>query len=160
MEPMYFILESLMKKISIISWGEKITYPFKQGQSCFQRSLWPSKWKTVPVKARDWTFLWQSGLAPVQHMVVFHTYAYYLKCVIWFSRSTRSLSLISSKRSFSSAVTVPMPSGLRYIRFTSNKHVCSTIITLLFSADITETFKILLEMFISMIHFMKHSIEI
>lgn len=38
---------------------------------------------------------------------------FYLKCVIWFSRSTRSLSLISSKRSFSSTVTVPIPSGLK-----------------------------------------------
>lgn len=37
----------------------------------------------------------------------------YLKCVIWFSNRTRSLSLISSKRSFSSTVTVPIPSGLK-----------------------------------------------
>lgn len=37
----------------------------------------------------------------------------YLKCVIWFSSRTRSLSLISSKRSFSSTVTVPIPSGLK-----------------------------------------------
>lgn len=37
----------------------------------------------------------------------------YLKCVIWFSRSTRSRSLISSNRSFSSTVTVPIPSGLK-----------------------------------------------
>lgn len=39
-----------------------------------------------------------------------------LKWVIWFSRRTRSLSLISSKRSLSSAVTVPIPSGLKNTR--------------------------------------------
>lgn len=38
----------------------------------------------------------------------------HLKFVIWFSRRTRNRSLISSKRSFSSTVTVPRPSGLFY----------------------------------------------
>ncbi len=36
----------------------KVTYPFKQRQSCFQRSLWPSKWKAVPVEATDWISIW------------------------------------------------------------------------------------------------------
>lgn len=55
----------------------------------------------------------QNRLAWDQHMVAEH--GSYLKCVIWFSRRTRSLSLISSKCSFSSTVTVPIPSGLKDI---------------------------------------------
>lgn len=65
------------------------------------------------------TFIW-SYTTTDHYMVVIHAYASYLKCVIWFSRSTRSLSLISSKRSFSSTVTVPIPSGLKDITFTNN----------------------------------------
>lgn len=94
------------------------TYPFKQGQSCFQCSLWPSKWEAVSVEKTKWIFilnLQQSGRihSTCTCLLWFGLFFFYLKCVIWFSRSTRSLSLISSKRSFSSTVTVPIPSGLK-----------------------------------------------
>lgn len=68
---------------------------------------------------QNMSLIFISYLAPVQHMVVFDTTASNLKWVIWFSRRTRNLSLISSKRSFSSTVTVPIPSGLKDIKFTT-----------------------------------------
>lgn len=49
----------------------------------------------------------------LQYKCFLMKYASNLKCVIWFSSNTRCLSLISSKRSFSSTVTVPIPSGLK-----------------------------------------------
>lgn len=109
-----------------VSWKQWYHYPLQQRQSGFQCSLRTTERKTIPMAATkpQWIIVWVVYLCDrklikhwrqlnkLHNMLSVWKASTHLKFVIWFSSRTRNRSLMSSKRSFSSTITVPRPSGL------------------------------------------------